>query len=68
METDLIIGLVLVGLMIAYIIGGVVNNGSEALLGCLIPVVIVGGVGIGIFLLSGGWIYILGKIMEYFGY
>ena len=66
METGLIIGLVLIVLMVAYIIGGIVNNGSEAILGCLIPALIVGAVFLGIYLLTIGPIYVVNLILNFF--
>lgn len=65
-NTDLIIGLVLIGAMVVYIIGAIVNNGSEALLGCLIPFIGVGAVMLGVFFLSGGWTLVVGWLIDLF--
>jgi hypothetical protein len=65
-NTDLIIGLVLIGAMIVYAVGAVMNNGSDALLGCLIPFVGIVGVFLGVFLLSGGWVLVVDWVIELF--
>jgi hypothetical protein len=65
-STDLAIGLVLILAMIAYFVGAVMNNGSDALLGCVIPALFISAVFLGIFLLSVGPIIVVEWILNFF--